>query len=250
MYIIYQRLNKINNKSYIGRTERSLDERSGKNGYSYLQKDINGNYTHPKFANAILKYGWENFDSIILETVETYKESIEREHYYILKYDSVINGYNCNYGESNTKEKYFSDETLRKLSEAHKKENLSNEAINNYRNAHLGRSPWNKGIHSEKLSNSKKGINNPMYGKVPYNKGLKISKERLDDMRKAAKHGKDNKQSKPVVAVNPKTFNIEYEFDSIADASKFFKQKNETAIISCLKGRTKTSAGYIWKYKE
>lgn len=91
-WTIYKHTNKINNKCYIGQTKRTVEDRWGKNGINYLYKD-----TH--FANAIKKYGWDNFwHEIIEEDIETLEEANRRETYWIKFYDSVKNGYNSNYG--------------------------------------------------------------------------------------------------------------------------------------------------------
>ena len=55
---IYAHINKINGKIYIGQTCLSLESRPGKNGELYLKC--------PAFGRAILKYGWNNFNHIIL----------------------------------------------------------------------------------------------------------------------------------------------------------------------------------------
>ena len=85
-YCVYAHRNKTNNKYYIGITFRKPEERwlEGK-GYK----------KQPKFFNAILKYGWNNFEHIILEqNILTEKEALEKETFYIKKFNSVEKGYN------------------------------------------------------------------------------------------------------------------------------------------------------------
>ena len=109
-YTIYMHKNKINNKIYIGQTSRSVEERWRKNGYGYR--------TQPKFYNAILKYGWDNFEHIILETGLSKEEADKKEVYWIAYYDSMNNGYNlCSGGNKN---KVFSDEVKQHLSDVGK----------------------------------------------------------------------------------------------------------------------------------
>ena len=92
-------------KSYIGQTSRYDVKLRWQNGLGYLydgsKKD--GKATH-KFANAIRKYGWDNFNHEILLTIECETEEEldfwldEWECYYIEKYDSYYNGYNSTLG--------------------------------------------------------------------------------------------------------------------------------------------------------
>ena len=64
-YIVYCHINKLNNKKYIGITSQAFSKRCGNYGQYYLNQ-TNGKYHQPKFARAILKYGWDNFEHIIL----------------------------------------------------------------------------------------------------------------------------------------------------------------------------------------
>ena len=85
-YCVYMHINKINNKRYVGITFREPEQRWQK-GYGY--------HRQPKFYNAILKYGWDNFEHIILEQdIPTEEEALKLETFYIKKYDTVNNGYN------------------------------------------------------------------------------------------------------------------------------------------------------------
>ena len=65
-FIVYCHQNKLNNKRYIGITSKSPQKRWGVDGNGYLKKDCRGNFHQPAFARAILKYGWDQFDHIIL----------------------------------------------------------------------------------------------------------------------------------------------------------------------------------------
>lgn len=69
MFYIYLLENKINHKKYIGQTCRNPQER-WKNGHGYNRQGVIG--------QAIQKYGWDNFDRIILEQVQTQEETNER----------------------------------------------------------------------------------------------------------------------------------------------------------------------------
>lgn len=96
MFIIYLHKNKINNKVYIGQTTQSTKER-WKNGKGYKQCYY--------FNNAIKKYGWNNFEHIILEQGDwTQEEANLKEQFYINLYDStnIDKGYNITIGGNNT----------------------------------------------------------------------------------------------------------------------------------------------------
>ena len=57
------------------------------------------------------------------------------------------------------------------------------------------------------------------------------------------------KKSKPVLKIDPISNEIIAEFPSIAEVQRQLGF-GENAIRHCCKGRTKTSYGYKWKYKE
>lgn len=106
-YKIYAHKNKINNKYYIGQTHQKLEQR-WKNGEGYKNCS--------KFYAAIKKYGWNNFEHIILENNLTEFQVDEREKYWIQYYDSINNGYNLVSGGN--KNKIFSQDSREKMRQA------------------------------------------------------------------------------------------------------------------------------------
>lgn len=81
-YKVYVHVNKINGKIYIGQTCNSLSIRAGrKSGIGYKHS------TH--FYNAIQKYGWENFEHIILIDSLSLEMANIIEEELIKKYNSM-----------------------------------------------------------------------------------------------------------------------------------------------------------------
>lgn len=123
--------NKINNKVYIGQTKQKIENR-WRHGEGYKQCTA--------FYSAIQKYGWDNFEHIILETNLTLEQANQLEEYYINFYNSTNKekGYNISKGGNNhtlsddTKKKIgrknaisklgssHTEETKKKMSESHK----------------------------------------------------------------------------------------------------------------------------------
>lgn len=121
------------NKWYIGRTGQKLEKR-WQNGVGYK--------SCPKFYAAIQKYGWDKFEHVFIAECETEEQSILVEAMFKRIYDSVDNGYNC------SKEL----ESTGFLGQHHKEESKAKN-----RQAHLGKSPYNKGLVKEKQPNYGKG---------------------------------------------------------------------------------------------
>lgn len=70
MFTVYMHVNKANQKKYIGITSQKPEHRWGPDG---------NNYTAQYFANAIKKYGWDNFDHYILCEDLTEEEAKQME---------------------------------------------------------------------------------------------------------------------------------------------------------------------------
>lgn len=116
-FFIYQYLNLINQKLYIGQTN-NIDRRIREHkSNSFNPKSINYNNIIHK---AIRKYGYENFKINILETFDgTYEQANEREQFWIKEKHSLIteNGYNILEGGNNSSRSMFSNKEIDDLKE-------------------------------------------------------------------------------------------------------------------------------------
>ena len=88
MYI-YKITNSINNKVYIGQTTGTVQAR-----WSRHKNDALSNRLDTHFARALRKYPIESFIVETIDSAQSQEELTEKEHYWILHYNSVNNGYN------------------------------------------------------------------------------------------------------------------------------------------------------------
>lgn len=91
MAYIYQIINDINGKIYVGKTERTIKERWREHCRNCLKQEVE---KRPLYA-AMQKYGIEHFH---IEMIEETNEPEEREIFWIEQKRSFKNGYNATIG--------------------------------------------------------------------------------------------------------------------------------------------------------
>lgn len=159
-YVVYEHISP-DGKSYVGITRRSTYERWGKGGYGY-KKNIH-------FYRAIQKYGWDNFEHIIIAENLTKEEACKMEIELIK--EKNLTDYNFGYNICAGGEGRFGDtqslETRNKISEA-SKEHWANPEI---------RERMIKGLKGREVKpETRKKIRESQLGKyVPPEVGRKIS---------------------------------------------------------------------------
>lgn len=230
IYTVYVHVNLINDKHYVGQTMQPFWER-WKSGYGYR------NGKQPYFERAIVKYGWDNFDHIILKEGLTHEQANFWEKYYINLWDCTNpkRGYNIKEGRSNgrlseetrwkisksrTRKKYgkrgpLREETKEKISEAHKRKSYMSE------------------LAKKKLSEKWSGSNNPNY-----NNHSPLSKERKEKLRQS------DPRRKNVVCV---------ETGKIYISSRHAEEQTgicHSGIVRSCNNTKKTAGGFHWKYLE
>lgn len=207
---IYQIVNNINNKRYIGSSNNIIRRFSG---HRYCFKK--GQRGNAHLRNAWRKYGSENFKFEILEHCQIYELAV-REQYYIDKYLPK---------ELYNKRKDATNNTGNKLGP------LSDE-----RKAKLkGRIAWNKGLKFPNTPNSgsfKKGLTSWNKGKktnISWNRGKKGLQKAWNKGMKGWHPEGAGVQPKPFSIVSPDL--VLYEGNSI---KKFAKEMGFTTGIYVL----------------
>lgn len=139
-YTVYMHKNKINGKVYIGITKQKPE---------YRWNDGNG-YKKQLFYKAIEKYGWNNFEHIILFEHLTKKEAEYKEIEFIKKFNSHCGKYGYNVLDDINKHR-----TERNLRKKHKKAKMKDITKEKLRKANLGKHLSEKS--KQKLSKLRKG---------------------------------------------------------------------------------------------
>lgn len=209
-------------KVYIGITGRKPEYR-WQNGDGYLKKSKNGEYKQPAMANAVLKYGWDNFKHIIFaeNLSKEQAENFERLLIALWKTNDCRYGYNIREGGGSTGK--ASKETRKKISEAqkgrHHTEETRKKISESLKGKYIGENHHNFGKEvseetrkkiSKSLSGKMTGEKSPMYGK-------RLSEETREKMRQS-RLGKPASRRKAVYCIE-----LDRQWDSILAARKELK---------------------------
>lgn len=122
-WTVYVHINKTNGKRYVGITSRENLNHRWRNGYGYIE--------NPHFNSAIEKYGWDGFEHKVVHSGLSADDAKLAEKRLIKEWNTRDRkyGYNMTSGGDGTPDYHPSIETRRKLSEARRKENLSEETL-------------------------------------------------------------------------------------------------------------------------
>ena len=218
MGIIYLHECLTTGKKYVGQTINSLEARIS-HGYNNAM------------GSAIEKYGWENFQSKIIEECDNEKLN-EREMHWIAELNTIApNGYNLTMGGKSTRGYIHSKESRQKMSE----EKLGKKTHE-----------WTE-EQKESLRQKMSGSNNPFYGKKHTNNNRKkcIDTLRANFNREAVILGAI-KRTKPVYQID-KDNNMIAKFNSVQEAAKAVNGSIGN-ISSCANGKLKVAYGYKWSF--
>ena len=236
-YIVYCHENKINGKKYFGITSGNPKYRWN-NGKGY----IHNNY----FYKAIIKYGWNDFNHIILFN-ELSKEIVcEIESFLIRKYKTYIKEYGYNLtlgGELNL----HTEETKKKLSDmARNNKNMLGKTHSKETRKILSEWNINKKLSPEtieKIRISRIGKKHTPESRLKMSQNYKhrtLSSESINKMI--------NRESIPVVQLNGEG-NLIKQWKSAKEAQTI-GSFNCSSITQCCKRKNnyKMCGGFYWMY--
>ena len=229
-YCVYMHISP-SGKKYIGITCRKPQKR-----WNYGKGYVDNDY----FYKAIQKYGWSNFDHIILCTGLTREEASLLEIILIEKHDTTNRDKGYNLDGGGIKRKVMSEETKRKIGDAHR---------GKYTDAQWAATKARMGKGHPHTEETKRHLSEVHTGK-------KMSKESCLKMSISRK-GKMPSNLEQLLEMNRKkrraveqyTLNGEYvkTYGSLTLAAEATGIK-VTGIGACCRGRYSNSGGYIWKY--
>lgn len=211
-YIIYKATNIITDKTYIGATSKSIDDRK-KDHEQKASKEIGC-----KFQEAIGTYSPEAFTWEQIDTANDSNELAEKEKLYILKYSSKEEGYNADTGGGIKKSVYQYDSNGNLVAEYNCLENAAN-AVSAYKtcigNACLGQNKTCKDFYWSYT----------YYIRYPIEKDLRKKKVLQLEL-----NGE-----------------VASRYQSVSEASRF-TGISKTCIARVCRGEREQTGGFIFKY--
>lgn len=122
-YIVYVHINKANGKRYVGVTSKEDPNIRWQDGRGYKE--------NPHFNYAIQKYGWDKFAHIILYKDLPKNIAFDMEQTLIKMWNTQNDeyGYNLTADGEGSPGYRHTEEAKKKMSEARKRENLSEETL-------------------------------------------------------------------------------------------------------------------------
>ena len=211
MAYIYKITNKINGKSYVGKTERTVEERWNEHCNDFTKERCRN---RPLYR-AMNKYGVENF---YIETIEETSSPEERECFWIEHFQSFKKGYNATIGGDG---KRYLDydliistyQELKNANEVAKRLGISTDSVYT-------------AIHQNDIVLSSQEVNKEYYGKtIKMFSKQKEYQQSFASLKDAARYLIDNHLTKD---------------GAISGITSHIRQ--------CANGKRKTAYGYKWKY--
>jgi len=220
-------------KIYIGQSTNIR-----KRYYSYITSANLDNPSQKRLFNSFKKYGVLNHIFEIIEECDL-SQLNERELHWSNYYDTLgINGLGSKMGHIGGR---MSNESKQKLSMSLKGKKQLQKTIEKRREKIKGREVSEAECINKSIAKKEYFKNNE------FTWGHKISEAKKGKPRKPFSEETKNKMKKPILQYD-KDMNLIAEYNGTVDAAKVTGVKFDN-ISQCLRGKSKTAGGYIWRFK-
>ena len=246
-YSVYLHKNKINNKIYVGQTSQKPQYRWN-NGKGYE--------SCPRFYNAIQKYGWDNFEHIILYTNLTLEEANCYQQIIIEKLKTNDPNFGYNILDGGTNYHHTEQQKLKqgqKIKEKWKDQEYRQRVSNGLKEKWKDESYRQKvieGISGQKshfYGSNKKGQNNPMFGRhhsEETKKKISQAQKAFNQKNPSARSGKNNSMARAVECIQ-----TGQRFDTCKEAAQW-SNISTSSMNRNLKGQQKIAGTHpIYGFK-
>lgn len=259
--VVYRLVNRINGKSYIGRT---MDIKKRMCEHRAVVRKATGKTLERPIVKAFLEFGIDAFDFEILYESEPFEDKKlldhhldEKEIFYIEKYNTVEEGYNLTkggkgaFGLGERMSKEWTEERRKQYSERMKGENNPNfgkKFIGIKRPKLLGRKFSEE--RKKKISEALKGKGHAQKDETKRKisetmRGVPKSEEHRKNAAEAKIGKKVPSKWKPILQYSDEGVFIK-EWQNIREPQTIYNSRH---LGMCAKGKFRTIAGYIWRYK-
>ena len=240
-YKVYVHINKINGKKYYGITKQEVEKR-WLNGYGYKRSK--------HFWDSICKYGWNNFEHIVIAKGLTEEEAKWLEIELIREHDTTNKnkGYNITKGGEGTNGYKHTEETRKKIGEASKGRNKGKNNPNATKVYCVELEQYfdsiveaEKYIGCSHIISQVLGKNNRTAGGYHWLRAEDVNEENIN---KVLSLKTSKSKPKQVYCVE-----LDMYFDTVKEASEYIGCGRST-ILNVLGKNNRTCKGYHWIYAE
>lgn len=211
-YVVYMHVNKINDKKYVGVTCRKPEYR-----WNYGK----GYWQNRHFSNAINKYGWDNFEHLILFVNLTHDEACEKEKELIQYYNSNDPRHGYNHTSGGDVNFTMSEEARKKISDANKGEKNANYGVSP--KDRMDENTYKKWLYKQQ-TNKPTGEDNPQYGISPKQR---MDKKTYQQWLYKQQNNKPKGEGHPMYGISPQE-----RMDEVTYSGWLEKMKNPAKSIS------------------
>lgn len=257
-YSVYYHYNLANGKYYIGITKQEPEKRWN-NGYGYHNQ---------AFGAAIRKYGWNNFEHVVVETGLSKEMAVSLEKRLIQECDSFKKGYNCSMGGESADGYEMPQEVKEKIRKANSGKNaywygkkMPEDVVRKVAEKHINHPSCSKEVNQYDLDGNYVatypslnevtrqfgvGVAKALHGEIHVFHGFQWRfTDDCDEQKPIAKFFKNSKRFKPVAQYNLEGEKIAEYYTVRELKEKGFASQNVNAVCHL---RRMTYKNFFWRY--